>query len=146
VSTLLDKLSFGSYNKPYSGPEATGFEWLCSDQEQVRLYVEDPACGFVSRSGLYRDLFGALKVINGESCFRSTPDELPLLIFSGDDDPVGGKKGDGVRRVAESYKRHGSRDLTLVLKEGQRHECLNEPGKVNLHRDIFDWLTARIEG
>ena len=146
VSTLLDKLSFGSYNKPYRAPEATGFEWLCSDPDQVRLYVEDPACGFVSRSALYRDLFGALKVINRKNCFSSTPGELPLLVFSGDDDPVGGKKANGVRRVADSYKKSGSRDLTLVLKEGQRHECLNEPGKESLYREIFEWLTARLSG
>ena len=146
VSTLLDKLSFGSYNKPFKGPEATGFEWLCSDPDQVKIYTEDPACGFVSRSALYRDLFKALKVINRESCFRSTPDDLPLLLFSGDDDPVGGKKGEGVRHAAERYKASGSRDVTLILKEGQRHECLNEPGKEKLYREIYDWLTARLEG
>ncbi len=146
VSSFLDKLSFGSYNKPYRAPDASGFEWLCTDPEQVRLYVEDPACGFVSRSALYRDLFEALKIINGEECFKATPSELPLLIFSGTDDPVGGKKGSGVRRATENYRKGGSRDLTLVLKQGLRHECLNEPGRETLYGEIFDWLTARIEG
>ena len=146
ISTLLDKLSFGAYNKPFKRPEATGFEWLCSDPDQVRLYVEDPACGFVSRSALYRDLFYGLKIINRKSSFRSTPGELPLLILSGEEDPVGGKKGDGVKRVAEAYKQSGSGDLILILKKGQRHECLNEPGQEKLYGEIFDWLTARIEG
>ncbi|MDC7240474.1 MAG: alpha/beta fold hydrolase, partial [Spirochaetales bacterium] len=112
-SKLLDTMSFGAYNKPFKSDSATGFEWLSRDNSQVRKYVEDPYCGFISTSSMYEDLFEGLKIINRASCFRGTSSKLPILIYSGTADPVGGPKAKGVKLVYESYKRAGVEDLTM---------------------------------
>ncbi len=143
-STLLNNLSFGAFNKAFSSPDATGFEWLSRDNRQVRAYLDDPACGFICTSGFYRDLFQGLKIVNHDRCFEAVPGELPLLILSGSQDPVGGSSSKGVKLVANRYKAFGIRDLTFVLKEGFRHECLNEEGRKTVFEEIFLWLERHL--
>ncbi|NCC56633.1 MAG: hypothetical protein EOM17_03305 [Synergistales bacterium] len=52
---LLDKMSFGSYNKKIPNAQ-TPFDWLSRDKEQVAAYIEDPLCGFVCTSKFFEDL------------------------------------------------------------------------------------------
>lgn len=145
-SKLLDTMSFGAYNKPFAKEDQTGFEWLTRDTEQVRKYVEDSYCGFISTSGMYADLFNGLQIINHPDCFKATHSKLPLLLYSGKSDPVGGENGKGVISVAESYRKAGIEDLTLIIKEDHRHECLNELERESVYEEIHDWLAARITG
>ena len=44
-SKFVDNLSFGSFNKRFE-PGETGREWVTSDEEHRRRYVEDPMCMF----------------------------------------------------------------------------------------------------
>lgn len=145
-SKMLDTMSFGAYNKPFDQENQTGFEWLSRDSKEVQKYVEDPYCGFISKSGMYVDLFKGLQVINHPDCFKATDSKLPLLLYSGKSDPVGGEQGKGVRSVADSYRKAGVEDLTLILKDDFRHECLNELDRDKVFEEIYDWLAARITG
>ena len=43
---LLDKLSFGNYNKPFKADKIP-FAWLSRDKEQVKKYIIDEQCGCV---------------------------------------------------------------------------------------------------
>jgi len=144
-SKLLDKLSFGSYNKSFNYENCTGFEWLSSDPIEVRKYVDDPFCGFICSIGFYKDLSDGLLIIGRQQCFSSTPNDLPILVISGKDDPVG-NMGKGVDMVVDLYKSNGVKDLIVLIKDGMRHECLNELHKEECYKDILDWLTTRITG
>lgn len=75
--------------------------------------------------------------------FENTPKNLPILIFSGDKDPVG-EMGKGVQKVANKYIKAGIKDLTLKLYEGGRHEMLNETNKNEVEQDVINWLNDRI--
>lgn len=141
-SKVLDTMSFGSFNKPFQNEFPEGFGWLSRDREQVKKYLDDPYCGFICTSGMFGDLFSGLQIINNPDCFRSTPSDLPMLIYSGTADPVGGTQGKGVQQVHDSYKRAGIKNLTLTLKKDFRHECLNEEGREEVFNDIFEWLSA----
>ncbi len=145
-SKLLDTMSFGAYNKPYKSEDATGFEWLSRDRDQVRKYSDDPLCGFICTSGMYQDLFSGLKIINNPGCFKSTHSKLPLLLYSGTADPVGGPDAKGVKAVGEAYKQAGIEDLTMILREDHRHECLNELNRDTVYSDIYKWLEAHLAG
>jgi len=145
TSTLLDKLIFGSFNKSFASEGTSGFEWLSRDAQSVQAYVADPLCGFICSCGFFFDLFEGLKVVNKSACFQNTPSELPILLYAGTDDPVG-NEGKAVKGVAQSYKAGGTRDLTLILREGFRHECLNDLERESVFKDIYEWLVARIPG
>lgn len=140
-STLMDKLTFGAYNKPFA-PGRTGFEWLSRDEAEVDAYVADPACGGVFTSGFYVDLLSAMPAINSDRRVGRMPKGLPVLLMSGDADPVGAN-GTGVRQVAARLRNVGMTDVSLRLYPGARHEIFNETNRSEVTSELLDWLDAR---
>jgi alpha-beta hydrolase superfamily lysophospholipase len=65
--------------------------------------------------------------------------QLPVLIFSGDCDPVGGR-GKGVRQLIDMYGVLGLENVTCKLYPGGRHEMLNETNRAEVMRDVVAWL------
>ncbi|HHY09453.1 MAG TPA: alpha/beta hydrolase [Firmicutes bacterium] len=140
-SPLLDAIVFRGYNKGIKNPR-TKFDWLSTDPQEVDLYEQDPHCGQVFSSGFFYDLFTGLQRIHSDALIEKIPKELPLLILSGEADPVGGQ-GRGIREFAAQYERHGIKDLEVILYPGMRHELLNEIGKEKVTADILAWLKAK---
>ena len=68
-----------------------------------------------------------------------TPAQLPILLISGTDDPVGGY-GEGVKEVYEAYRRRGVTHVSMKLYEGCRHEILNELNREEVYADIVSFL------
>jgi alpha-beta hydrolase superfamily lysophospholipase len=137
-AALIDKLAFGGNNKQFE-PGKTGFEWLSRDEEQVKLYAEDPFCGFVATAGFYLDFAEGLKRISDSSTFENTPVDLPILLYSGDHDPVGGN-GEGVEKVYKQYLDTGHKRVEMKLNEGGRHESLNETNRREVYNIFAGWL------
>ena len=80
---------------------------------------------------------------NSRTNAQKLPKDLPLLIISGEMDPVG-DMGKGVRKVYQLYTGAGIADVTLKLIPGARHELLNETNKKEVYRILADWLEAHI--
>ena len=120
---LLDKLAFGSYNKKFKGEGE--FAWLSSDRNEVEKYIKDPECGFVCSTSFYRDLITGSFTANDEKLAASIRKDLPIMLISGDMDPVGGYSK-GVKESYERYKRLGIKDVRLNLIKDGRHEILND--------------------
>ena len=70
--------------------------------------------------------------------------DLPVLIVSGADDPVG-DFGKGPTAVFQAYKERGMQDVTLKLYEGDRHEITNELDRETVYADLYAWLTKDTE-
>jgi alpha-beta hydrolase superfamily lysophospholipase len=85
---MLDKLSFGSFNKRIANA-VSPFEWFSRDAAEVQKYIDDELCGFVVLPVLRRSADGGRVRQQQGECFASAQD-LPLLIISGEMDPVGG--------------------------------------------------------
>ncbi len=137
TSKTLNFLTFGSFNKPFR-PARTDFDWLSRDPAEVDRYVADPRCGEIFTAGFFADL---LHGVNGlPKLADKVPTDLPLLIISGDQDPVGGTQGDGVREVANDYTAAGVRDVTLKLYPQGRHELLNDVVRDDVTSTIIDWF------
>jgi alpha-beta hydrolase superfamily lysophospholipase len=137
-SPFMDKLTFGAFNKPFK-PNRTKFDWLSHDYEQVDKYVADPYCGSVFSIGYFNDLARAVLFVSKQKNINNTPIDLPVLIFSGEKDPVG-NNGKGVTEVYNKFKKAGIKNLTLKLFTGGRHEMLNESNKNEVYQFILDWL------
>ncbi len=138
-STLLDSLSFGSFNKAFR-PNRTPFDWLSRDEEQVDRYIEDPLCGFLSTCSFYEDLArGLLRIVDRER-LAGTPADLPLLIYSGDRDPVGGRGGSGVKKTAALYRSLGLKRVTLEFNREGRHESLNETNREEVYARFLAFM------
>lgn len=139
-SPFLKKLVFGSYNKKF-GPAATGYEWLSANEDNVERYVKDELCGFGFTCGGYAALFNILKKCCSSSAFKNTDKALPVLLVSGENDPVGGY-GKGVKKVYRKYLKSGHKETACTLYAGARHEILNESCAGAVKEDIFAFLEA----
>lgn len=140
-SNLLNKMSFGSYNNAFK-PNRTDFDWLSKDNDAVDAYVKDPYCGSVFTSGFFADFLGGLGEIFKPEHIGRIPKSLPILIFSGEMDPVGGKKS--LEKVYQSYQKAGLADVKLKLYPQGRHEMLNETNKEEVFTDVIAWLDDHI--
>lgn len=134
----MDKLSFGSYNRAFPD-NRTKFDWLSRDEKQVDRYIEDPYCGGIFTSSFFYDFLRGLKMITRRKNLEAVPKNLPIYIFSGSMDPVGGF-GKGVEKLKEMYETHGLKEVSLVLYPEGRHEMLNEINRDEVIEDIVRWL------
>ena len=143
-SGLLFMLSIGSYSKPF-GKDAEPECWLTRDKFVTNAYKNDKFCHFVFTANGYVCLFDVLGRVSKKSWAKKTDKNLPVLLISGSDDPVG-SFGKGVRKVHERLIAAGTKDLSLVLIEGARHEPFNElePAKSEALNTVCDWIDKRI--
>ncbi len=124
-SALMDKLTFGQYNAAFK-PTRTDFDWLSRDPDEVDAYVADPLCGNTFTSGFFVDLLGGLAGINDPKKVARVRRDLPVLLVSGDADPVG-DGGKGPRAVAQQYREAGLTDVTCTLYPGRGTSCSTRP-------------------
>ena len=139
-SKFIDKLAFGSYNKK-NKPARTKFDWLTKDESVVDRYIEDPKCGFLFTLSGYRDLMSFISECNASSWAETVPTNLPVLVISGEDDPVG-NYGEGPKKVAGMLAAAGSVGVTLKLFRGDRHEILNETDREKVYEAIDAWIAG----
>ena len=69
---------------------------------------------------------------------------LPILLISGQDDPVG-DAGKGVQAIYNRMKKTGMENVTLKLFPGARHDLLHEEanGAETVRHCIADWLASQ---
>lgn len=141
-SAFLYNLAFKNYNRKIADPHSI-FDWLSRDTNVVQMFQSDAKCNFIFTAAGFRDLFTLVERANAAKCFKTTPHQLPLLLISGDRDPVGGY-GEGVRRVARLYKAAGQKDLDVIFYKNGRHEILNETNRLDVFGDISRWLERHV--
>lgn len=142
-SKLLNSLSFGSFNKKFK-PAGTAFDWLSRDKHQVDKYINDKFCGFVCTTSFFADMFSGILNIQKNKTFQKTPADLPILLICGEMDAVGNFTK-GAKKVYESYKNNGVRDIEIILYKDGRHEILNEINKEQVYSDILSWIKKRLK-
>jgi len=133
---------FAGFNAPFDGPDASGFEWLSRDEGEVAKYVEDPDCGEPLSNGFVADMLsGSATMWQPENEARIAHD-LPVYLFSGENDPVGGEKAESVVALAARYREMGIGSVTLRIYSDGRHEMLNETNRTDVHQDLLNWLAT----
>ncbi len=140
---FIKGLSTGSYEKCFKGEPPSA--WITRDTAVQERYLADPLCNFEFTVNGYYNLFDLLGRVSSKKWAGTVDRELPILLISGSDDPVG-DRGKGVRKVYERLKAAGVADLTLRLWDGARHELLNETGEVRteVYEYIVQWIGERI--
>ncbi len=124
VSPFIDKLAFGGYNKRFKN-ENDPYAWLTPDRAVRDVYRADPLCTFKFTVSAMGDLVRLTTYVNRKTWYETFPKEVPVLLVSGADDPVG-NYGKGVRTVCKKLRAAGV-ETTCRVYEGARHEILNDP-------------------
>jgi len=137
-SKLLHGMSFGSFNRQFE-PARTQLDWLSRDDEEVDDYISDPLCGFVATAQLWLDMLDAVPNLQAHKSYKWTPQELPILIVSGDQDPVS-KGGRALKGLVRVFNKTGFQDVRLKIYPGGRHELLHETNREEVLVDLIKWL------
>ncbi|TVR17971.1 MAG: alpha/beta hydrolase [Balneolaceae bacterium] len=143
-SPLLEKMSFGAYNKTFK-PNRTEFDWLSRDNKMVDLYIDDPLCGFTCTTSFYHQLFTGIKAIHSHKPFSDHSKEIPILILSGDHDPVS-NMGKGIKSLEKSIRSSGVNNLDVQIYPGGRHELLNETNREVVMDFMINWIRKKLHG
>ena len=136
VSHFLDKLVFGGYRGRFEKGERNA--WITTDPEIRKKYREDPISQFRFSVSAMGDLIRLSKNANRPAWFKNLRCDLPILLISGADDPVG-NYGKGVRRVYQRLERTGHA-AALKLYPGARHEILNDACRDEVIEDVLNFI------
>ena len=68
---------------------------------------------------------------------------MPVLIFSGDRDPVG-DYGKGPENLEKMYKKNGLKNVHLMLYENRRHELFNEGNREQVIEDVTEFIKKNL--
>ena len=134
----IKKLSFETYNQKFA-PNMTSVDWICSDTAQRIKYRGDPLCRKTISAGLFWQLLDSMKRTGKPASYRKWNKQMPVLLISGEDDPVG-DFGKGVQRVKQSMSKAGMKHIQMYLISGTRHDLLHEE-KSGGSEETFDILT-----
>ena len=137
-SKLIKSLAFGSYNKRFPDEEGEN-AWLTRNYQLVMNKQNEKYTDFIFTVAGYQDLFSMICDCNKKKWFSEYPKELPTLIMSGTDDPVG-NYGKGPDYVYKHLMISGCKSVSLKLYEGARHELFNETSADEAFSDIVLWL------
>ena len=137
-SKLVDKIAFGAYNTKFIN-EKDGCSWLTKDEEIRRLYKEDKFCTFKFTVSAMQDLMKLLVLCNSKKWYENLSKDLPILLVSGEDDPVG-NFGKGIYEVHSRLEEQGI-DAKMILYKDCRHEILNDTSKEDVIRDILEFIS-----
>lgn len=135
-SELIEYLVTGSFNKKFN-PNRTVADWTSRDQESVDEFISDKKCLKNFTLQAYEDLLkGSLYVSKQKNVNKSI--KVPILITSGDKDPVG-ENAKGVIRVYKMFEK-GNYEVDIRLFKDARHELLNEINKEEVFGYILNWI------
>ena len=140
TTDLVRQLSFGTYNQKFK-PNRTEADWLCGDERELDKYLADPLVRKDISAGLFWELLGSMKRTGSAYEYDGWDTSLPILLISGQDDPVG-NGGKGVRELYNRMKKAGLENVTLKLFPGARHDLLHEEknGGAEARKRIAEWI------
>ena len=113
--------------------------WTTSDKKELEKTMQDSSQRFIFTASGFKDLFQLVKYANDEKTIAAVPKTLPILFFSGAEDPCG-ERGLGVKRAVRLYKNAKLKNITLKLYPKCRHEMLREVNRKEVFRDVLDWV------
>jgi len=139
-SKLLTAGTFGNYLKriPQSRTLA---DWISSDTDVVDKYMEDKQCGFMFTVNGFKTLYELAGRCHDQEGLESIPKKLPILIASGEEDPVG-DYGEAPRKVYDTFLNLDMTKVQLKLYKNARHELLNERIRQDVYKDLLNWILA----
>ncbi|MCR5774798.1 MAG: lysophospholipase [Lachnospiraceae bacterium] len=134
-SPFCDRIVLGAFDKAFTGEHS----WICGREEVVKQFLEDPLTDFTFTLNGYHTLSELTLRSRSKKLIARIPKELPMLILSGAEDPVG-EMGKGVQRMYELYKNCGMKNVKLDIRPGDRHELHHEEDRYKVFEEIKEFI------
>ena len=121
--------------------------WVATDVDARREFLEDPL-GAPARQpsfDFFRDLLGLYIRVGSDRFPRRVSKDLPILIMSGDQDPMG-NYGEGAYHLANKLWKEGNRHVRTRVFPGARHEIQWEgSSRGGVRQEILRFLDDVVE-
>ncbi|MFC4404898.1 alpha/beta hydrolase [Gracilibacillus xinjiangensis] len=137
---FLNKMTFKQYNKKTE--KETDFDWICSNNEVVKDYMNDPYCGFIPTNQFFYDLYEGIEKVQQKQAINQINKKIPLLLLTGEDDPVT-NYGKGMEAVVQLYRFYNIETIEKKIYPNMRHEIINEDNQI-AYKDIINWINKQI--
>ena len=134
---LLNNMTCEGFARRYPDNARTG-SWMSRDPRVLKAALEDPKMNFEFSLNAFEALFRTVEEVVDPGRAAKMPKELPLLVLSGDEDPVG-DNGNGVRRFVAMLKKIRMKNIACTLYPESRHELINDLDKEQVMEDIRNW-------
>lgn len=138
-SAKLTDLVFGPLNKKAQKMGIDSF--VSRDQSVIDKYNADPACGYDITVDYAKAMIDGLGRIIKSSAYDIA--NIPIMLFSGEKDPVGGTNSKYVKGVAKKYAKNGN-DVEMYIYDDALHEMINEINKEEVYGDVLNWIGEHI--
>ena len=143
-SQKMFDMNFKSNNYDWDIEEdATGFEWLSRDKEEVQKYIDDPWCGFVPPANLWLEFHNGFEKIYDSKQEQTIPKDLPIHFISGSLCVIGNKTK-SVKAMIDRLNKYGIKDVTYKFYQDARHEIFNEINRDEVFKDVIGWLNSHL--
>src|SRR6267154_2629173 len=130
-------------NAPFE-PARTPFDWLSRDNAEVYAFINDPLCFPSLKPESMQSFLDAFPRLADPQEIRKVPEDLPLYIFSGSDDPVG-QRLEGVRVLIDRYRSAGLASIAHDFYICGRNEMLHEINRRDVITNLLVWLSGILE-
>lgn len=143
---FLGSYSFSRYNRLFQKAGEVGkFLWLSNDKANIDTFLADPKCGAENTISAYRFLLTLVREMYKPSSWEMTRRDLPIWLFSGENDPVAG----GEKWVLDSERFLSDIGYTNIdnrIFPGLRHEIFMDTNKEAVCKEVADCILATVEG
>ena len=139
----MHRIIFGGFNSKFKNTR-TPNDWLSNDLASVENYTNDPLCGFIVANQLWSDVIGGIESVFEQKHLALINQSMPILVFSGSDDPVGGM-GKGTEKLHDCLIKNNCRS-ELYLIDRARHETLNETNRMTTYNYVLSYLKNHLKG
>lgn len=136
-SRLLNNLTCSGFAKRYPDNARTG-SWMSRDPQALVDALHDQKRNYSFTLNAFEALFRTIEEDVDPRRAAKMPKDLPLLVLSGDEDPVG-DMGKGVRRFENMLERIGMKKVTCILYPQNRHELVHDLDRLQVLKDIQMW-------
>jgi alpha-beta hydrolase superfamily lysophospholipase len=126
-------------------PARTPFDWLSRDEAEVDAFIRDPLCFPALTPSSMESFIDAFARLADPRELRKVREGLPIYIFSGSDDPVGGNL-EGVRVLIDRYHSAGVASVAHDFYTGGRHEMLQELNRREVITNLLVWISGVVSG
>jgi alpha-beta hydrolase superfamily lysophospholipase len=142
ADNALDAL--GPFNERFE-PARTRYDWLSRDAAEVDQYIADPLSGdeMPLTVAYAAGVFGLAVRAATPEAIAALPVGLPVLLLSGQLDPVGGTDAAQVTALAQLLAERGLPVEQHVYPDA-RHEVFNETNRDEVTADLIGWLRQRL--